>query len=159
MAWFAGHKFPWLVMYTPIAIGLSLVFHPVLHPNALQVVVFVIAIWGAYVIRSLNHFVLGMLTLLTTRATSIFQIWFLSELLLSGRLVPLAFMPHWAQSLAAWFPFKWTFYFPIEALVGSMSAHALLTGLAWQCVWVAVGAVLVWASFRVAVRHYSAVGN
>jgi ABC-2 type transport system permease protein len=111
------------------------------------------------VIRSLNHFVLGMLTLLTTRATSIFQIWFLAELLVSGRLVPLTFMPHWAQSVAAWLPFKWTFYFPIEALVGSMSTHTLLTGLLWQCLWTAIGSVLVFASFRLAVKHYSAVGN
>jgi ABC-2 type transport system permease protein len=159
MAWFAGHKFPWLVMYAPIAVGLSLVFHPTLDPRPIEVVVFLVAIWGAYVIRSLNHFVLGMLTLLTTRATSIFQIWFLSELLVSGRLVPLTLMPHWAQSVAAWLPFKWTFYFPIEALVGSMSTQTLLTGLLWQCLWTAIGCVLVWASFRVAVKHYSAVGN
>jgi ABC-2 type transport system permease protein len=159
MAWFAGHKVPWLVMYAPIAVALSLVFHPTLDPRAIEVVVFIVAIWGAYVIRSLNHFVLGMLTLLTTRATSIFQIWFLSELLLSGRLVPLTFMPQWSQSIAAWLPFKWTFYFPIEALVGSMSTHTLLTGLLWQCFWTLIGAVLVWGSFRIAVKHYSAVGN
>jgi ABC-2 type transport system permease protein len=159
MATFAGHKIPWLVMYAPIAVALSLVFHPTLDPRPIEVVVFIVAIWGAYVIRSLNHFVLGMLTLLTTRATSIFQIWFLGELLVSGRLVPLTFMPPWAQSIAAWLPFKWTFYFPIEALVGGMPTHALLTGLLWQCFWTGVGCVLVWASFKVAIRHYSAVGN
>ena len=159
LAWFAGHKIPWLVLFSPIAVGLALVFHPVLHPSALGVVVFVIAIWGAYVIRSLNGFVLGMLTIFTTRASSIFQIWFLAELLVSGRLVPLTFMPHWAQSVAAWLPFKWTFYFPIEALVGSMSTSALLTGLLWQCLWAAIGGLLVFTTFRLAVRHYSAVGN
>jgi ABC-2 type transport system permease protein len=159
MATFAGQKVPWLIMYAPIAVGLGLIFHPALHPNALQVVVFLVAIWGAYVIRSLNHFVLGMLTIFTTRATSIFQIWFLAELLVSGRLVPLTLMPHWAQSIAAWLPFKWTFYFPIESLVGGMSTHTLLTGLLWQCLWAAVGSALVFVTFRLAVRHYSAVGN
>jgi ABC-2 type transport system permease protein len=159
MAWFAGHKIPWLVMFAPIAVGLAWIFHPTLHPTALEVVVFLIAIWGAYVIRSLNHFVLGMLTIFTTRATAIFQVWFLTELLLSGRLVPLTFMPEWAQSLAAWFPFKWTFYFPIESLVGSMSTQELLTGLLWQVLWIGIGSVLVWGTFRLAIRHYSAVGN
>ena len=105
----------------PIAIGLSLVFHPTLDPRPLEIVVFLVAIWGAYVIRSLNHFVLGMVTIWTTRAGAIFQLWFLRELLLSGRLVPLTLMPHWAQSLTSWLPFKWTFYFPIESLVGDMS--------------------------------------
>jgi ABC-2 type transport system permease protein len=159
MATFAGQKVPWLIMYAPIAVGLGLIFHPALHPSALQVVVFLVAIWGAYVIRSLNHFVLGMLTIFTTRATAIFQVWFLGELLVSGRLVPLTLMPHWAQSVAAWLPFKWTFYFPIESLVGGMSTQTLLTGLLWQCFWAAIGSVLVFVTFRLAIRHYSAVGN
>jgi ABC-2 type transport system permease protein len=159
LGWFAGHKLPWLVMYLPIAAGLSLVFHPTFDPTALEVVVFLIAIWGAYVIRSLNHFVLGMVTIWTTRAGAIFQVWFLAELLLSGRLVPLTLMPDWAQTLAAWLPFKWTFYFPIEALVGNMSTESLLGGLGMQLLWIGIGALLVRMSFRLSMRHYTAVGN
>jgi viologen exporter family transport system permease protein len=159
LGWFAGHKIPWLVMYLPIAIGLSLVFHPTIDPRPLEVLVFLVAIWGAYVIRSLNHFVLGMVTIWTTRAGAIFQVWFLSELLLSGRLVPLTLMPHWAQSLSSWLPFKWTFYFPIEALIGNMSTARLIGGLGMQVLWTAVAALFVAGSWRLSVRHYSAVGN
>jgi ABC-2 type transport system permease protein len=159
LGWFAGHKIPWLVMYLPIAVGLSLVFHPTIDPRPVEIVVFLVAIWGAYVIRSLNHFVLGMVTIWTTRAGAIFQVWFLSELLLSGRLVPLTLMPHWAQALSSWLPFKWTFYFPIEALIGNMSTARLIGGLGMQVLWTAVGALLVAASWRLSVRHYSAVGN
>jgi ABC-2 type transport system permease protein len=159
LGWFAGHKIPWLVMYLPIAIGLSLIFHPTIDPRPLEVVVFLVAIWGAYVIRSLNHFVLGMVTIWTTRAGAIFQVWFLSELLLSGRLVPLTLMPHWAQALSSWLPFKWTFYFPIEALIGNMSTARLIGGLGMQVLWTAVAALLVAGSWRLSVRHYSAVGN
>lgn len=159
LGWFAGHKIPWLVMYLPIAVGLALVFHPTLDPRPLEVVVFLVAIWGAYVIRSLNHFVLGMVSIWTTRASAVFQVWFLTELLLSGRLVPLTLMPHWAQTAAAWLPFKWTFYFPIEALVGSMSTEALLGGLGMQLAWTAIGSLMVAAAWRISIRHYSAVGN
>jgi ABC-2 type transport system permease protein len=159
LGWFAGHKIPWLVMYLPIAVALSLIFHPTLDPRPLEVVVFLVAIWGAYIIRSLNHFVLGMVSIWTTRASAVFQVWFLSELLLSGRLVPLPLMPHWAQTLAAWLPFKWTFYFPIEALVGSMSTASLLGGLGMQLAWTAIGALLVAGAWRLSIRHYSAVGN
>jgi ABC-2 type transport system permease protein len=159
LGWFAGHKIPWLVMYLPIAVGLALVFHPTLDPRPLEVVVFLVAIWGAYVIRSLNHFVLGMVSIWTTRASAVFQVWFLTELLLSGRLVPLTLMPHWAQTAAAWLPFKWTFYFPIEALVGSMSTETLLGGLGMQLAWTAIGSLMVAAAWRISIRHYSAVGN
>ena len=90
LASFAGWKVPWIVLYLPIGAALSLVFHPTLHPNALQIVVFLVAIWGAYVIRSLNQFSLGMVTFWTTRVGAIFQVWFLAELLLSGPPAPVA---------------------------------------------------------------------
>jgi ABC-2 type transport system permease protein len=159
LASFAGQKIPWLVLYLPIAAALSLVFRPTLHPNALEIVVFLVAIWGAYVIRSLNQFSLGMVTFWTTRVGAIFQVWFLAELLLSGRLLPLPLMPHWAQTLANWLPFKYTFYFPIEALVGNMSTAGLLGGLGMQVLWTAVGTAVALVLWRLAVRRYSAVGN
>jgi ABC-2 type transport system permease protein len=68
-------------------------------------------------------------------------------------------MPDWAQTLAAWLPFKWTFYFPIEALVGNMSTESLLGGLGMQLLWIGIGALLVRMSFRLSMRHYTAVGN
>jgi ABC-2 type transport system permease protein len=159
LAEFAGQKLPWLVLYLPIAVGLSLVFHPALHPRPLEVVVFLIAIWGAYVIRSFNQFWLGMVTFWTTRVGAIFQVWFLAELLLSGRLLPLTLMPHWTQTLSDWLPFKWTFYFPIEALVGNMSDASLVGGLGMQLLWIGIGAAVSMGFWRLAVRHYSAVGN
>ncbi|MHB8470361.1 MAG: ABC transporter permease [Gaiellaceae bacterium] len=159
LASFAGQKIPWLILYLPIAVGLSLAFHPALHPRPLAVVVFLIAIWGAYVIRSLNQFWLGMITFWTTRVGAIFQVWFLAELLLSGRLLPLPLMPHWSQTLAAWLPFKYTFYFPIEALVGNLSNASLLAGLGMQILWTAIGSVVALGFWRLAVKRYSAVGN
>jgi ABC-2 type transport system permease protein len=68
-------------------------------------------------------------------------------------------MPGWAQTLSAWLPFKWTFYFPIETLVGSLSAATLLRGLGMQVLWTAIGGALVWVCFRASVKHYTAVGN
>ena len=159
LASFAGQKIPWLILYLPIAVGLSLVFHPALHPSVLGVVVFGIAIWGAYLIRSLNGFTLGMITFFTTRASAVFQIWFLAELLLSGRLLPLPLMPHWTQTLADWLPFKWTFYFPIEALVGHLSNLTLLRGLGYQALWCVICGAVVMGTWRLALKHYSAVGN
>jgi len=45
LAYFAGWKFVVVALWLPIAVGLSAVFHPDLHPSALQVVVFVVAIY------------------------------------------------------------------------------------------------------------------
>jgi ABC-2 type transport system permease protein len=159
LAQFAGQKFVWVLMYLPIGVGLSLIFHPALHPGVVQILVFLVAIWGAYLIRSMNLWILGMVSIWTTRASAIFETYILSELLLSGRLLPLTLMPHWSQTLAAWLPFKWTFYFPIEVLVGHMSTLSLVGGLGMQLVWTAIGSAVVFAMWRLSVRHYSAVGN
>ncbi len=159
LAFFAGQKVLWVLMYLPIGVGLSLAFHPALHPSAVEVLVFLVAIWGAYLVRSMFLWILGMFTFWTTRGSAIFETYLLCELLLSGRLLPLTLMPHWSQTLAAWLPFKWTFYFPIETLVGNMSTLSLLGGLGMQVVWTAIGGTIVAVMWRLSVRHYSAVGN
>ena len=43
-----------IVLWLPIAAVLSLIFHPTLAADALDVAVFAVAIWGAYLIRSLT---------------------------------------------------------------------------------------------------------
>jgi ABC-2 type transport system permease protein len=159
LAYFAGWKFVVVLLWVPIAIVLSLIFHPDLHPTSLEIVVFVIAIWGAYVIRSMFQGTIGMLNFWTTRGAAVFDLWMACEMLLSGRLVPLQLMPEWVQTLADFLPFKWTFGFPIESLVGDMSTSELLLGLCVQVLWIGIGLLLFKIAWRSAVRHFSAVGG
>ena len=52
IGYFAGWKFVVILMWLPIALVLTLAFKPELHPSLLQGVIFFVAIWGAYLIRS-----------------------------------------------------------------------------------------------------------
>ena len=159
IAAFAGWKIPTIIFWLPIAAVLWLVFDPVLDPTLLEVAVFSVAIWGAYLIRTMFLSTLGMITFWTTRVSAIFEVFIALELLLSGRLVPLEFMPQWAQDVAGFLPFQWSFYFPIQTLVGDYSTSELLGGLAVQALWIAVLTGLALLVWRFAVRRYSAVGN
>ena len=159
LAWFAGSKVVVVALWVPIAIGLSAVFHPALSPSVLDAVVFFFALVGAYLIRTMFMSLVGMLCFWTTRGAAVFDLYMTTELLLSGRLVPLKLMPGWTQTVAAYLPFKWAFYFPIEALVGHLSTVSLLRGLAMQALWTAIGLGLFSVAWRRAIRHYSAVGN
>jgi ABC-2 type transport system permease protein len=159
VASFAGWKFVVIILWLPIAAALWLAFDPVLDPSPLEVVVFFVAIWGAYLIRTMFLSMLGMITFWTTRVSAIFELAIALELLLSGRLVPLPLMPGWAERVADVLPFKWTFYFPIVALVGDFSTSELLGGLAMQVLWIIVLTGLTLIVWRYAVRRYSAVGN
>lgn len=159
LAYFMGWKVVVIILWLPIAAILSLVFHPTFTPNVVDIVVFVVAIWGAYLIRSVLLWVLGLITFWTTRVSSIYELYFAAELLLSGRLVPLGLMPAWVRELAGFLPFQWTFGFPIEALIGRLSTTQLLFGLGMQLLWIAIGSGLVALLWLPAVRRYSAVGN
>jgi ABC-2 type transport system permease protein len=159
IAGFAGWKFVVILFWLPVAAVLWIAFDPVLDPSLLEVGVFGVAIWGAYLIRTMFLSLLGMITFWTTRVSAIFELAIALELLLSGRLVPLPLMPDWAERVAYALPFMWTFYFPIEALVGDRSTAELLGGLAAQAAWTAALAALTLFVWRHAVRRYSAVGN
>ncbi len=159
VASFAGGKLPWMIFYLPIGIALTLLFDPTFDFRAAEIAVFTVAIWGAYLIRTFNQSALGLMCFWTTRVGAAFSLYIMLELLLSGRLVPMTLMPEWVQTLAWFLPFQWTFYFPIETLVGDLSNAELLRGLAMQILWIVVGIGIFSSVWRRAVRHYTAVGN
>jgi ABC-2 type transport system permease protein len=159
VAYFAGWKVVNIVLWLPIAAALTAIFHPDAHPSALQICVFCVAIWGAYLVRTMFQSNVGMLNFWTTRGAAVFDLYMAMELLLSGRLVPLKLMPGWVQTLANFLPFKWTFGFPIESLVGDLSTRDLLAGLGAQALWVVIGLVLLRFTWRAAIKHFSAVGG
>jgi ABC-2 type transport system permease protein len=159
VAGFAGGKFIWILFYLPIAVALTLLFDPTFDVRPLEIAVFLVAIWGAYLIRTFNQSALGLVTFWTTRVGALFQLYIMLELLLSGRLVPLTLMPDWVQTLAWFLPFQWTFYFPIQALVGEYSDARLAGGLAMQLFWTLVGIGVFSLVWRYAIRRYTAVGN
>ena len=159
LSFFAGSKVVGILYWLPIAAFLTLVFHPVLQPTALDVAVFFLAIWGAYLIRSMFMWLLGMISFWTTRVSAIFELYLALELVLSGRLVPMSLMPGWVQRISDFLPFQWTFAFPIESLIGRLTPGRLLVGLGMQALWVLVGAALVGIGWSASVRRYTAVGN
>jgi len=159
IAGFAGWKPVVIALWLPIAAALWVAFDPVLDPTLLEVGVFSLAIWGAYLIRTMFLSTLGMITFWTTRVSAIFELAIAVELLLSGRLVPLPLMPDWAEDVAAVLPFQWSFYFPIVALTGDLSRGELLGGLAAQLLWILALTGLTLLVWRFAIRRYSAVGN
>jgi viologen exporter family transport system permease protein len=159
IAFFAGWKVVVIFLWLPLAILLAWVFKPTFDFTWLKALVFFIAIWGAYLIRTMMLSLLGMITFWTTRVSAIFELYFGLELILSGRLVPMTLMPQWVQSLSNYLPFKWTFFFPIEALVGSMTLQELWIGVGMQILWIAIGASLLNLVWRAAIKQFSAVGG
>jgi ABC-2 type transport system permease protein len=159
VAYFMGWKVVVIILWLPLAFFLALIFKPELNPTLLEIAVFFVAIWGAYLIRTMVLSLLGMITFWTTRVSALYELYFAAELLLSGRLVPMSLMPDWVQQVAWYFPFRWTFGFPIEALVGQLSTDQLLIGLGMQLFWIVFTTILVNIMWRSAIRQFTSVGN
>jgi ABC-2 type transport system permease protein len=159
VAFFAGWKFVVIILWLPLAAFLAWVFKPTLSPTLVEVGVFFIAIWGAYLIRTMFLSLLGMITFWTTRVSAIFELFFALELVLSGRLVPMSLMPDWVQQVSGYLPFKWTFQYPIESLVADLSTQELLGGLGMQALWILAGLVAVNIMWKFGIQRFSAVGN
>ena len=77
---------------------------------------------------------------------------------MSGRLVPLDLLPNWAQTMADWLPYQWSFGFPIELLIGQITFNQTLNGFLMQGIWTAVATVVMLILWRFGLRTYSAVG-
>jgi ABC-2 type transport system permease protein len=159
VAFFAGWKLVMIILWLPLGLLLALFFKPELHPAWYQVVGFFFAIWGAYLIRTMWQSLLGLITFFTTRVGAIFELYFAAELIFSGRLVPMSLMPPVIQKVAAFLPFQWTFFFPIETLVAPQTPAHMLEGLGMQLLWIALGWLAVRVMWRFSVRQFSAVGG
>lgn len=82
----------------------------------------------------------------------------LTQRLLSGALVPLAFFPEWSQQVLQWLPFKFFAAIPLDILYGRMSPVQVMQQWLLLALWMAglLGiANLVW---RRGLKVYSGVG-
>jgi len=159
LSFFAGRNLLSALMWLPIAIPLTLIFRPTLRLTLLGIAAFVAALIGAFLIRSLLLWALGMVTIWTTKVGGLFELYISVEMILSGRLVPIALLPQPIRSVSAFLPFQWTFAFPINALIGKLSPGQLAMGLVAQLFWIVLAGGIVALFWRTSIKRYSAVGN
>ena len=158
-AFFAGQKPIWIVMALPLAAIMWLTFRPDLTLSLVGILGFSIAVWLAFTIRHMVLFVLGSVNFWTTRTSALFEMIVALELMLSGRLVPMSLMPAWVQRVSYFLPFRWTFQFPIETVIGRLNGGQILTGLGVQIAWIVGLTFLIRLVWGKAIKRYTAVGG
>jgi ABC-2 type transport system permease protein len=159
LASMAGAKVVWITLWVPVAVFLTLLFRPQFSPSLLEGTIFFVTAWAGYVIRFNVLWLLGLVSFWTTRAQALIEVIIAMELLLSGRLVPMAIMPGWVQTVSAWMPFKWTFEFPIEVFIGQLSTTEIWQGVGMQFLWIGITGLGIVAVWRNAIRKFTAVGT
>jgi ABC-2 type transport system permease protein len=129
----------------------------VLTPAAL--LLFALAVIGAWLLCFLLDYLVGMLAFWTTQTAAFIEMTYAVRLVLSGVIAPIAMFPPAVQDVLRWLPFPYMLNFPTEILTGRYStAEQLLFGFTVQFAWVAVLALAVTLVWKMAIRSYSAVG-
>jgi ABC-2 type transport system permease protein len=143
----------------PTTVLLAAAFRPEFHlvPWALAAVIPAMVL--AFLLRYTALYLTALAAFWTTRIAPVFELWFLIEFFLSGRVAPLAVLPAWGQQLASALPFRWMFSFPLELLLGRVSPTQTVQGFLMQALWLAVVGLLMRVIWRSAVRQYGAVGG
>jgi ABC-2 type transport system permease protein len=101
---------------------------------------------------------MSMIALFTQEAMSIFELYYVPMLFLSGQLFPISVLPPWAQFLGKLFPFFYTTGAPTQILVGRTSGDEALRTIGAQIVWIAIAYCVSKLLWRKGLRYYTAVG-
>jgi ABC-2 type transport system permease protein len=148
-----------LVGVLPAAIVLGLVFDADLSGVTVTTVLpFLIALVLAMVLRFVVEWCLALAAFWLTKVTAINSLFFALTTFFGGIFAPLAVLPGWMQTVAAFTPFPWSLAFPVEVFLGRRTGTEIWVGYAAQLGWIVLalgGLALLW---RRATRRYSAVG-
>jgi len=79
--------------------------------------------------------------------------------LLAGQVAPITLLPSLLQTISKVLPFRYMLSFPVEILMGQLSATEVWNGFLWQASWLAFAVILFVMLWRMGLKHYTAVGG
>lgn len=100
----------------------------------------------------------AMVALFTQEAQSIFELYYVPTLFLSGQMFPVAMFPGWVQAVAHWTPFYYTVGAPTELAMGRLSGGDAIQVLLAQVAWIAFSVIAYHFLFRAGMKRYASVG-
>jgi ABC-2 type transport system permease protein len=145
----------------PFAIGLLFTSaREILVTDPVLLCILAAALLGAWLLTFFLLAMIGSVGLFVDRSAAVFDVYLGIFAVMSGYLVPLSFLPGWAEEAAYWSPFRYMLAFPVELAIGFYrDREAALGDLGLQWAWVALvigGALAVW---RTGIRRYEAFGS
>jgi ABC-2 type transport system permease protein len=114
---------------------------------------------GAWLINFFTMALIGSLAFFLESSTSIFELWMVAFMLLSGYLVPLGLFPPTLRAITHALPFRYTIAFPVELANGTLPPGSIARELATQWAFVAGLGLAAILAFRAGVKRFSAFGG
>lgn len=158
-----ARNFAWrvakLVLFVPLGFLVFFIYHGVGMAPMHITIPFIISVLLAQFLSYTAAFCMSMTALWTTEFMSTLRLYYLPEMFLSGRLIPLSALPIWALGVARFTHFRYMIYFPTQMLMGNLSSTQVREGLLMQVLWISFFLVLGRFVFLKGTRHYSGFGN
>ena len=153
-----SYKFLTLSIMLPVAAFLIWFFEPSFGAPGWALVAFVPALILAFLVRFLIEWALALLAFWVTDTSGLNQLYWVTAFFLTGNIAPLALMPEWLQFTASVLPFRWMVSFPVELMLGRLTAAEAANGFAAQGIWLLIALGILSVVWQRAVKRYSAVG-
>jgi len=130
-----------------------------LTQDPLNVLIFVVALAGAWLLNFAVSAIIGTLGLYLESSLQVWELWMGCFMLLSGYLIPLSLFPSWLERVARLLPFAYLQAFPVETLTGLRDRHAALAGLGAQLAWAAAAWLVLAILWKRGVKRFAAYGG
>jgi ABC-2 type transport system permease protein len=147
------------LIFTPMVIAVAwLVPGVTFAATPFHLACFVLAVIGAWAMRYLSQFSLGLFTFWFSQALVLTDVFWMLFLLFGGGIAPIDLLPEPLRTLAYGLPFRYMMSFPIEIMLGRLTPVEIFVGLGSVALWVMVllGAYrFLWAR---GMRHFGAFG-
>lgn len=148
-----------VVLFTPMLLLLILAYHSFLIGEHVYVSgLFFLSLILGHLVSFTFVMMMSMLALFTQEVYSIFELYYVPMIFLSGQLFPVAMLPQWAQTLAKLLPFYFTTGAPTEILIGRVTGPAIYQTLFMQVVWILIAFVASKLLWKKGLKFYSGVG-
>ncbi len=124
------------ILFTPVVIALALLLPQIqIAPTPSNLVFFVLALSGAWILRFLAQFSLGLFTFWFSQALVLTDVFWMLYLLFGGSVAPLELLPEPLQTIAFYLPFRFMLSFPVEILMGRLTLPEILNGMVVAALW------------------------
>ena len=158
-----SHNVAWrsvkLVCFVPFLIFCFLVYRSLapFSPMHFGPEFFLAATLGM-VLSFLANFSVAMICFWVVEGRSIMETYYLPEMFLSGRMLPLSALPGWAIGAGQFLFFKYTNAFAIDICMGKIGGAEIVWGFGMQLFWIVVFAITGSFAFERGRRVYTGVG-
>ena len=153
-----SYKVITLVVVLPATALLIWYFEPSFGAPTWAIAAFIPALVLAFFVRFIVEWTVALLAFWVTDTSGLNQLYYVPLMFLSGKVAPLVLMPEWIQLLANVLPFRWMIAFPVELILGHLTAAEAMTGFAAQGAWLLAALIILQLTWYRAARRYSAVG-